>query len=117
MTMVRIYGKLSGLIRMAGLATLHHQTGENELYIDGIAVQPEMRGKGIGTQLFNLLESTALENRIKTISLDVVDTNPKAKSLYERLGFVVIREQEIRPLNLFIRFPFKSVTFMSKTIG
>lgn len=115
-TMTRIYG-ISGIIRMVGLALLYHQTKTDEVYVDGIAVHPEMRGKGVGTKLLEVLESKALEKRMKMITLDVIDINPKAKALYERLGFSEVKKENIWPLNWFIKFPFKSVTYMKKTIN
>lgn len=116
-SMIRAYGLFNGLLRLAGLAVLHHPTNADEIYIDGIAVHPGIRGNGIGTHLLGLLESTASKKGIKRISLDVIDTNPKAQALYERLGFVAMKTQSIRPLNLLIKFPFRSVTFMVKDVG
>ena len=116
-TMVRIYGNFGGILRMGGLAILHHTIGTDELYVDGVAVASEMRGKGIGSHLFELLEQAVLKKRIKTISLEVIDTNPRAKALYERLGFVAVKTQTLWPLNLFVRFSFRSATLMIKTMG
>ena len=116
-TMVRIYGNFGGILRMGGLAILHHTIGTDELYVDGVAVASEMRGKGIGSHLFELLEQAVLKKRIKTISLEVIDTNPRAKALYERLGFVAVKTQTLWPLNLFVKFSFRSATLMIKTIG
>jgi ribosomal protein S18 acetylase RimI-like enzyme len=116
-TMVRIYGSYGGILRMGGLAILHHTIGTDELYVDGVAVASEMRGKGIGSHLFDLLEQAVLKKRIKTISLEVIDTNPRAKAFYERLGFVAVKTQTLWPLNLFVRFPFRSATLMVKTMG
>ncbi|MCG8336326.1 MAG: GNAT family N-acetyltransferase, partial [Proteobacteria bacterium] len=116
-TMTSIYGKIGGVIRLAGLALLYHRTKTGEVYVDGVAVHPAMRGKGIGTKLLEVLESKALEKQMKVITLDVIDTNPKAKALYKRLGFIEIKKEDIRPLNRFIKLPFKSVTFMEKIIA
>ena len=116
-TMTSIYGKIGGVIRLAGLALLYHHTKTGEVYVDGVAVHPAMRGKGIGTKLLEVLESKALEKQMKVITLDVIDTNPKAKALYKRLGFIEIKKEDIRPLNRFIKLPFKSVTFMEKIIA
>ena len=116
-TMVRIYGNFGGILRMGGLAILHHTIGTDELYVDGVAVATEMRGKGIGSHLFELLEQAVLKKRIKTISLEVIDTNPRAKALYERLGFVAVKTQTLWPLNLFVIFSFRSATLMIKTMG
>ncbi len=116
-TMVKIYGILGGIVRMGGLAILHHTTSTDELYVDGVAVAYEMRGKGIGSCLFEMLERNASIKGIRTISLEVIDTNPRAMSLYEQLGFVVMKTQTLWPLNLFVKFPFRSATLMTKTIG
>jgi len=116
-TMVRIYGVIGGIIRMGGLAVLHHPVGPDEVYVDGVAVASEMRGRGIGTHLFELLEQAVLKKEIKKISLEVIDTNPRAKALYQRLGFEVVKTQTVWPLNLLIKFPFRSATLMVKTMG
>ena len=116
-TMIRIYGFLGGILRMGGLAILHHTTSTDELYVDGVAVSHEMRCKGIGTQLFDLLERIAVKKGIRTISLEVIDTNPRAKVLYEHIGFVEVKTQTLWPLNKFVKFPFKAATLMVKKTG
>ena len=116
-TMVKVYGILGGLIRMGGLAILHHRTTPDELYVDGVAVADDMRGNGIGSRLFELLEKKATKNNIRKISLEVIDSNPRARALYERLGFVITKKQSIWPLNLFIKFSFRSATLMVKMMG
>jgi ribosomal protein S18 acetylase RimI-like enzyme len=115
--MVKIYGILGGIIRMGGLAILHHSTGPYELYVDGVAVAQEMRGHGIGSCLFDLLEQRALKKGIRTISLEVIDTNPRAKALYEHLGFKAIQTKTIWPINLFLKISFKTATLMVKKMG
>ena len=115
-TMVKLYGIPGGFLRMIGLAMLHHRTASNELYVDGVAVVDKMRGKGIGSHLFNRLERIAVQKSVRTISLEVIDTNQRARALYEHLGFVATTEQSIWPLNLFLNFSFKSATLMVKRI-
>ncbi len=116
-TMKRTYGILGGIIRMGGLAILHHKTRIDELYIDGVAVAHEMRCKGIGTRLFDLLERVGSKKGIRTISLEVIDTNPRAVALYEHLGFAAVKTQTLWPLTLVVKFPFRSATLMVKKIG
>ncbi|MCP4168388.1 MAG: GNAT family N-acetyltransferase [Chloroflexi bacterium] len=115
--MIQTYGMLGGLFRMFGLAVLHHSTASDEFYVEGIAVVDEMRGKGVGSQLLDLLEQLALENGIQTISLAVINTNPRAESLYKRLGFVSTRRDKLWPFNRILGFPFESATFMIKNMG
>jgi ribosomal protein S18 acetylase RimI-like enzyme len=115
-TMMRLYGILGGILRMCVLIILDHRTCTDELYVDGVAVAREMRGKGIGTHMFELLERKASKNGTRIISLEVIDTNIKAKVLYERLGFVAVKSQTLWPLNLILNFPFNSSSLMIKPI-
>ena len=56
--------------------------------MDGIVVDPEHRGKGVGTRLFSSLVNFAKSVQHSTMRLDVIDTNSGARRLYERLGFI-----------------------------
>ena len=57
-----------------------------------IQIVPELQGEGIATRLIEQLLSAAHESSV-SVRLSVLKTNP-ARSLYERLGFVVISEDE-----------------------
>ncbi len=116
-TMIRAYGWSSGIYRMLGLALLDYTTAPDEVYIDGIAVVDDMQGSGIGSHLLKMLERMAIRDEIRKISLEVIDTNPRAEALYRRLGFEVIRQRTIRYLNFFYKFSFKSSHLMVKVIG
>lgn len=59
----------------------------------GVAVFPAFRNQGIGTKLINLIANRYLSQGLQSISLSVDRNNP-AKSLYERLGFLVVKENE-----------------------
>lgn len=65
-----------------------------KLHVDAVAVSKDARGMGIGTMLFNRVFEMAKEKDCDKISLTVVDTNPKAKKLYEKLGFKVVKVYE-----------------------
>ena len=106
--LVKSYGLFGGIYRMGGLAFLHHPTAADELYIDGIAVTEQLRGNGIGSRLLNLAEKFASNRGIRKISLEIIDTNNRAKALYERLGFVEIKQRTIWPIDLIFEFPFRS---------
>ena len=54
--------------------------------LDGIAVAPERRGRGIGRALL-AKGLTALAGRTDIVRLDVHHDNPAAIRLYERAGF------------------------------
>lgn len=59
-------------------------------YIAHLAIDPECRGMGIGEQLVEHLMEQARANKRKKIELDVAETNPRAKKLYERIGFRLV---------------------------
>ena len=54
-----------------------------EIKLELLAVRSETRGSGVGGKLLTFLIDFAKKQNYKTLSLDVVDTNPKAKRLYE----------------------------------
>jgi len=60
---------------------------EDAVRIDSIAVKEQFRGAGIGTDLINKVLEFAKNKAFKEVVLEVVNTNPKAKKLYERMGF------------------------------
>ena len=51
----------------------------------------------------------------RSVRLDVVDTNGRARALYERLGFVAVRTEKIGPLRHV--FGFSAATTMVRPIG
>ena len=67
---------------------------EGELVMDGITVHSEYRGKGIGGMLLTKVKEYALQHGLSCIRLDVIDINPRAKALYERSGFKVVKKEE-----------------------
>jgi ribosomal protein S18 acetylase RimI-like enzyme len=93
----REFGWLSGPVRAALLALLSPHSRRGELYLDDLAVCSSMRGLGIGTRLLHAVFHFARSNGLKAVRLDVVDTNPNARRLYERIGFVPIETR---------RYPF-----------
>ncbi|MCG3710784.1 GNAT family N-acetyltransferase [Aliarcobacter butzleri] len=60
---------------------------EDEFYIDTVSVSPMFQGRGIAKELFSFAEQKAKELDFGKLSLLVDFENPKAKALYERLGF------------------------------
>ena len=86
--LVQQFGLLSGLIRYAIFAATDRLPKPYELVMDGIAVSAAARGQGIGTQLLDALYQFAQQHGYRSIRLDVINTNPNARRLYERVGFV-----------------------------
>lgn len=57
-------------------------------YIMDIIITEKYRNKGFGTALMNSAKDWAKEQGCSFINLDVLTNNPKAISLYEKLGFM-----------------------------
>ena len=89
----REFGLFRGSWRSLLLALLHRKPRAGELLMDGIVVQRDRRGHGIGTSLLNAVIALARERGLERVRLDVVDTNPAARRLYERIGFVAARTE------------------------
>ena len=58
-------------------------TGKNA-YITGMYVEPDYRGRGIGTAILNKVVETALKKEYKVIMLNASDMG---KPMYEKMGF------------------------------
>ncbi len=81
------YGVLRGLPRLAVLALFERAPATGELVMDGIAVDAAYRGRGIGGLLLAETAALAADHGCRRVRLDVIDTNPRARALYERHGF------------------------------
>lgn len=81
------YG-IGALWRLVPLAMLERSAPGDSLQMDGICVRADARGKGVGVALFQALFAHARAQGYAHITLDVIDSNPRARALYERLGFV-----------------------------
>jgi ribosomal protein S18 acetylase RimI-like enzyme len=66
-------------------------------YICGIALLPEYRGRGIGTQLLRIAAQQARQHGYDRLSLVVFEENTGALRLYRRLGYQVIDRAPIVP--------------------
>ena len=62
---------------------------ECELHLHAIMVLPAQRGRGIGSAALRRLEAE-FRDHADVIELGVSHDNPRARSLYERVGFVVV---------------------------
>jgi ribosomal protein S18 acetylase RimI-like enzyme len=60
-------------------------------YIQSIAVRPDCRGSGLGTRLMAFAEERILRETTN-VFICVSSFNPRARALYERLGYKVIGE-------------------------
>ena len=80
-----LLGWLGAMWAVWGTRMADHRPKADELYVDGIAVSPDARGLGIGTRLLHETAAIARTNGKEFVRLDVIDTTPRARALYERV--------------------------------
>lgn len=68
-------------------ATVDFDRFEDTAYVHALSVDPEAQGQGIGTRLLRHAEQVARAEGLVRIALGVEDANPRARALYERLGY------------------------------
>ena len=85
-----------------------------ELLMDGIVVDANFRGNGIGTLLLDSLTTFAENSGFHSIRLDVIDTNPNARRMYERNAFVATKTEHFGYLRWLLGFG-ASTTLVRKT--
>lgn len=110
-----IYGRFGGLWRGIMLDQLERDLAEGQLLMDGIFVDVAARGKGVGTILLGAIMRHAQSEGHHEVRLDVIDTNPRARALYERQGFEPCGEVDAWPLHRV--FGFRKATTMVRRVG
>ena len=68
--------------------------GEGEFHLVDIAIHPKLQSKGIGTVLIQRLQQEAAKARLP-IRCCVFKFNPGSLRFHQRLGFAIVREDEM----------------------
>lgn len=68
-------------------------------WIAGVGVVAAARGSGVGEALMRRLEGAARERGVERLWLEVIVENVAAARLYEKLGYVRVRELEVWTLD------------------
>jgi ribosomal protein S18 acetylase RimI-like enzyme len=110
-----VYGLTGSLWRGALLEMLSREVDSERFLVDGICVAPEARGRGVGSALIEALCAEARARGYAEVRLDVIDTNPRARALYERQGFIATRTAPMGPLRHV--FGFDAATTMVRNTG
>jgi ribosomal protein S18 acetylase RimI-like enzyme len=63
------------------------ELGGRDALLDELYLRSAFRGQGLGTRTLDFLEQVCRDAGIRVLSLVVDHHNPKARSLYERVGF------------------------------
>lgn len=110
-----VYGAWGGWWRGMVLSLLERDIEPDTLLMDGIFVDAAVRGRGVGTVLLNAVAETARQHGLSKVRLDVIDSNPRARKLYETLGFRAVETHDIGPLRYL--FGFRAATTMHRDLG
>jgi ribosomal protein S18 acetylase RimI-like enzyme len=110
-----VYGQAGAMWRGTLLRLLGRDPDSARFLMDGVCVAHEARGRGIGSQLVEAICAEARARGYAEVRLDVIDTNWRAKALYERLGFSVAGQERIGALRHI--FGFSSATLMIRRIA
>lgn len=108
------YGTLGSVWRLGALALLERDVDNTRFLVDGIFVAPEARGQGVGTRLLDGLALEARKRHYDKIRLDVINTNLRARTLYEREGFEAVGTTHTGIFSHL--FGFESATTMVRTL-
>jgi ribosomal protein S18 acetylase RimI-like enzyme len=83
------------IVRLDGVdaGMLAVEETDEEIWLAVIEIHPRFQRRGLGTEIIqSVLDRGAAAG--KPVTLRVLHTNPRARSLYERLGFQAFREIE-----------------------
>lgn len=111
---IKQFGLIRGWTQYLIMALISRYPTKSELVLDGIAVNQSMRGQGVGTQLLNTVVEYANNHKFTRVRLDVIDTNPDARRLYERVGFIEVKTHKVPYLQALLGF--SAVTTMIKSL-
>jgi ribosomal protein S18 acetylase RimI-like enzyme len=78
-------GRVSGYLRLTAATRLPENA--HVLQVNGIAVRPECRRRGVGSLLLQAAEARARAAGARKLALRVLSSNDPAIRLYERHGF------------------------------
>lgn len=104
-----VYGAFGGRWRGALLWLLGREIDNERFLIDGICVARAHRGKGVGSKLLAALCREAAERGYRSVRLDVIQDNFRARALYERQGFRAERTDRLGPLRYLFGFAASTV--------
>lgn len=109
-----IYGLAGSAWRLPLLWFLGRDVDNDRFLLDGICVSRHARSLGIGSALMAAICAEATVRGYGAVRLDVIDTNWRARNLYQRLGFVVEKTTSIGLLRF--AFGFRLAITMVKPL-
>jgi len=76
--------------RILGIGAVDYAKHPGAGYLWQLSVHPDHQSQGLGTALIAALERRAATHGATTTCLSVETDNPRARQLYERLGYVAV---------------------------
>lgn len=67
--------------------------GSARAYVYGFRIQALYRGFGVGTNMLHTAEADLFRHGFRFVTLNVGRDNPRARRLYERLGYQMVAEE------------------------
>jgi ribosomal protein S18 acetylase RimI-like enzyme len=113
--LIAVYGHLGGRWRGCILWALNREVDNDRFLVDGICVARRHRGNGVGSLLLAGLYDEAARRGYRSIRLDVIDANWRARALYERQGFMATHTENLGLLRHI--FGFASSTTMVRPLA
>lgn len=99
-----VYGSFGMLWRASLLSLLSRDIDNDRFLLDGLCVTSAARNRGIGSALLAAIEDEARSRGYAHVRLDVVNTNWRARALYERLGYKLVMTDKIGLLRFVFGF-------------
>lgn len=113
--MAQTYGWFGAAWRALMLSVLEREVQPGIFQMDGIFVDASARGQGVGTLLLQAVVLEAKKRGLGQVQLDVIDINPRARTLYERVGFRAVNCEQTGPFRWV--FGFESATRMVRDVS
>jgi ribosomal protein S18 acetylase RimI-like enzyme len=114
--LAREFGYAGALWRKAYslMETLAEPRARHVARLEALAVRADLRGRGVGSAMIRAVIEHAAGEGMRELALEVVDTNGRARSLYQRHGFVVVRT--IRSGVLTAGGGYRAICFMRRAL-
>lgn len=78
---------------------LFSKGGMAHVWVDWIAIDPEFRRRGFGSEVLELIGREGARTGAEELGLNVFADNPEAVAFYQKLGFRVTSQHLARPID------------------
>jgi ribosomal protein S18 acetylase RimI-like enzyme len=86
-----------------------NRVSPSQVHVQSLAVSEKERGRGIGSRLLQFSMDYARSRGFAQVKLEVTGANPRARRLYNRMGFIETKVQTVP-------YPFSRLVGIGKVI-